>query len=75
MEEVFEQQGDQNKRLRREDDVCGQAFEEMMKKTVDEQRQVAAAGERAVVFIQGSEKEYYQGIQKIRANLQQLRKV
>jgi len=75
LEELFEQQVEQNKRLRREGEVCGQAFDDLMRKTVEEQRQLSAANEKALVFIRGSEKEYFQGIQKIRANLQQLRKV
>jgi hypothetical protein len=75
LEEMVEQQGEQSKRLRRESDICGQALEEVVKKGTQDQRCFAEAYSEIQSFIRVSEKEYYQSIQRIRVNLQQLKKV
>ena len=75
LEEMVDQQGDQSKKLRRQSNICGQALEEVLKKGGEDQKCFVEACGEIQSFIRSSEMEYHQSIQKIRANLQQLKKV
>jgi len=75
LEEIQDQQREEIKRLRREKDVCQHAFEELMKKGSESQKQMSRDGAEVCTFVEGSEREYFRSIQKIKQQLLQLKKV